>query len=688
MSGEIFISYRRADQAKAVLLWKLLHERGVDAWYDQLVPSGEDWRAATANALVAAPIFVLLFSKTASQSEDIAKELGAATFQKKLVIPVRLEDIHPEGAFLYELAARNWFDAFNDTDARLAILADRLAALVKGGKEAHDAAIKLGAPGGQKIVAREKKSKRSIYAIGGLIIAGLAIVMPTIRDLVSPKGPATAGSTAGAQRIAFFGFTAPKDDAAAASVASAATDQSFRTFSVRQSDIAARASTVDAVDAGDDTQDRIDIAAEIDARFALGGEIRSEGGHVRATIHLDDTATRTTLWTDRYDGDAAQPEVAAVQIGLRAAEVTYCITTLGYTRFNSEPRDDSLLAPAANACAEFATGSDAGVSTLTRYVRDVAKRYPDHGVTQARLAHLAVETMIFAPSASKAGLLAEAKTALANAEKLAPESYATATARMVVAVADNQPPLVWVQPIEMSLVRMPVAGETYYFGLANRQAGTALSTAGRLADALPYYVAATENDPVSPFSNLVYAYTLAAAGRPGSAERFDQILSLRRITYGWDYAVSASLFLGAGDPERLLQAPPTGTTQASVDCRRGIQAALKLTSAPARLAAAKTAASCLNTPYENVTLIQMQSMLGDLDGAFAVLDKPDMTHTLIGLDISPLFFPSTRALRADKRFLPLMEKLGYVDYWKQTKTQPDVCAAAEKDIPLCVALRS
>ena len=56
MSGEIFISYRRADQAKAALLWKLLHERGVEAWYDQHVPSGEDWRAATANALVAAPI--------------------------------------------------------------------------------------------------------------------------------------------------------------------------------------------------------------------------------------------------------------------------------------------------------------------------------------------------------------------------------------------------------------------------------------------------------------------------------------------------------------------------------------------------------------------------------------------------------------------------------------------------------
>ena len=44
-------------------------------------------------------------------------------------------------------------------------------------------------------------------------------------------------------------------------------------------------------------------------------------------------------------------------------------------------------------------------------------------------------------------------------------------------------------------------------------------------------------------------------------------------------------------------------------------------------------------------------------------------------------------MRADARFLPLMEKLGYVDYWKQTKTKPDICdTPEERGIPLCKAL--
>src|SRR5262249_48298986 len=115
MAGEIFISYRRSDLAPARRLHDLLKAEGVEASYDAQVGAGQDWRAVTAAALSKARIFVLLFSKAAAASDDIAKELAAATFSKKLVIPVRLEDIQPEGPFLYELASRNWVNAFENT---------------------------------------------------------------------------------------------------------------------------------------------------------------------------------------------------------------------------------------------------------------------------------------------------------------------------------------------------------------------------------------------------------------------------------------------------------------------------------------------------------------------------------------------------------------------------------------------
>ncbi len=90
MAGEIFISYRRADEAWARLLYNRLRAEGIEAWYDALVGPGQDWRIATAKALEASEIFVLLFSENAAQSSDIAKELAAATLEEKLIIPINV----------------------------------------------------------------------------------------------------------------------------------------------------------------------------------------------------------------------------------------------------------------------------------------------------------------------------------------------------------------------------------------------------------------------------------------------------------------------------------------------------------------------------------------------------------------------------------------------------------------------
>jgi hypothetical protein len=130
VAGEIFISSRRLDEAWARLLHAQLRTEGVEAWYDTQICAGQDWRTATAKALQALRIFVLLFSAAAAESEDTAKELAAAIFSKKLVVPVRIEVIQQTGAFLYELASRNWVNAFENTEAKLAELAQSLAKLV------------------------------------------------------------------------------------------------------------------------------------------------------------------------------------------------------------------------------------------------------------------------------------------------------------------------------------------------------------------------------------------------------------------------------------------------------------------------------------------------------------------------------------------------------------------------------
>ena len=72
MAGEIFISYRRADEAWARLLHSQLRAEGVEAWYDAQVGAGQDWRIATAKALQASRIFVLLFTSSVCSTLSLA----------------------------------------------------------------------------------------------------------------------------------------------------------------------------------------------------------------------------------------------------------------------------------------------------------------------------------------------------------------------------------------------------------------------------------------------------------------------------------------------------------------------------------------------------------------------------------------------------------------------------------------
>jgi hypothetical protein len=480
MAGEIFISYRRADQAKAGLLYQLLKDRGVDAWYDALLDAGDDWRNKTANALVAASIFVLLFSKTAAQSDDISKELAAATFQKKTVIPVRLDDIHPEGAFLYELASRNWFDAFDNTEARLAVLADRLAALVKGApEEARAAALKLGAP----IVAaapqaplkenKDKKEKlpRGLVTLGIVGIIAAAVVAIVWSGINSPDDePAQVSG----YRTAFFGFTATGDDSAVASAVTTATEEGFRLLDLVHVDAVSRAETTVA-----QTDGVLERADDLGAHFAVTGEIRREGDVLKATVRVVDVPSRTTLAQRSFEGPVAKPTQIAYRIGSSVAGLPQCI--LGYIKANEDHATDASALPViGKACMTELTGSQ-------NSYRDLLRQLPDNGLAAARAADALVWNLATLPEAQRPAALAEADNALARAEQLAPEGYYTSVARLSVAIAHDRPPAEWLTPLEQALLRSPSVDETAPHGKASAIAGQMLLEAGRTQDAARYF---------------------------------------------------------------------------------------------------------------------------------------------------------------------------------------------------------
>lgn len=124
---DVFLSYRRSDQALARDLVTALRGRGVRIWWDQDIEGGEDWREAIVDNLTRSRTLVILFSEDCNDSKQLKKELAIADSLDKDVVPILIEDTKPRGHYLYELATRNWLQAFPDAHTKVNSIADRLA---------------------------------------------------------------------------------------------------------------------------------------------------------------------------------------------------------------------------------------------------------------------------------------------------------------------------------------------------------------------------------------------------------------------------------------------------------------------------------------------------------------------------------------------------------------------------------
>lgn len=149
MKYDIFVSYRRSDRELVAAVVRRLEERGVTAWYDADIEGGADWRETIVDALTNSGMLVIFFSEECNSSRQLKKELAVADTLAKPVVPILIENTQPRGAYLYELADRNWIQVFPDPMAHMDELVEHLAMLA--GKGAPAPASARPAPGLQPV---------------------------------------------------------------------------------------------------------------------------------------------------------------------------------------------------------------------------------------------------------------------------------------------------------------------------------------------------------------------------------------------------------------------------------------------------------------------------------------------------------------------------------------------------------
>lgn len=88
-AGPIFISYTEGDAAIAQRIARALEAECLKTWYYKRdVPPGADWTDAVAEAMLAAPVVVLIISSRSLGSRAVNLELVEASEKEKLIVPI------------------------------------------------------------------------------------------------------------------------------------------------------------------------------------------------------------------------------------------------------------------------------------------------------------------------------------------------------------------------------------------------------------------------------------------------------------------------------------------------------------------------------------------------------------------------------------------------------------------------
>ena len=125
MSHQVFLSFSSKDIKLAEKIYDRLGKNGISCWISSKnIPAGADYQECIVEAINQATIVVLIFSTNANSSKEITKELSLAS--NKILIPTRIEDVLPHGAFKYQLSNRQFIDLFDDFENQLDDLVDRV----------------------------------------------------------------------------------------------------------------------------------------------------------------------------------------------------------------------------------------------------------------------------------------------------------------------------------------------------------------------------------------------------------------------------------------------------------------------------------------------------------------------------------------------------------------------------------
>jgi TolB-like protein/Flp pilus assembly protein TadD len=280
----VFLSYARADQARAAQLAKALEAHGFDVWWDALIEGGAAFAKRIETALDDADAVIVVWSRASVASDWVLDEASRGRDERKLV-PVSLDGTPPPIGFRqYQSIDLSRWEA--DPEAREIAGVSR-AIRAAAGLEAH--ASHMHAPR----MGTVKASRRGILlAAAGTAIAGAA-------GLFAWRAGYLGGRAAGRNSVAVLPFINLSGDPAQDYFSDGLSEELRATLARNlKLQVMAQASSARFRDRKDDAPT---IARKLGVAFLLDGTVRRSGNVLRITADLIEGATGFSRWSQTFD---------------------------------------------------------------------------------------------------------------------------------------------------------------------------------------------------------------------------------------------------------------------------------------------------------------------------------------------------------------------------------------------------
>jgi DNA-binding winged helix-turn-helix (wHTH) protein/TolB-like protein len=425
-------------------------------------------------------------------------------------------------------------------------------------------------------------------------------------------------------------------------------------------------------------------AISLDSRFLIDGNVRVEGQRIRVAVRIDATVKPMTVWSREFVGDAKDAQQLPERISVALAGL-----------FNPTMQSSPISPPEVTAsmlrinAARF-QGNDLDAYTAAKqFLREA----PTHYTPPIWFATSAVEALDLLPNGERGAVLEEARRMAEQADRMVWSTLPTVRVGLI-------PTVEWSN--RENMLRSGLE-DPYADGPMIRYLLSALLvSSGRTAEAVDLAKEATVMFSMSARHAAGYASVLDVAGLRDQAdtvlERAEQMWPtvefIERLRFSNALArndlSTANSLLQDQTVGPIINPPaerqPAATLLRALATRDAadIAAVERDCADPSKLARDR-ASWCLQGL---VALGRIDTFFADAPAYFpeqrgataAERDALWLKMPRLARYTRVLFRKDMQAVRADPRFIPIVERLGLLDYWRSSGKWPDFCTTEPQSV--------